>query len=476
MREVRNLINGNGSLAGLAPSRSPGMNNGPDLIDGSEYVPNVNYEPALPSLVRRGAVDPQLLRSLGDTPAGQLWALKAAHPNGEEVTASAGIPDHTAVPVVTPEFRSSITITGDSLQTGNDDVDIVMLSCSELAFMYRRYTSGTVQKPEAGWVFVFYPALEVQNNSFTATGLTSGEKETVQYWTTSLNDYGRTRAMYNGITVHLDAPTLADQGRLVAAQLPLEMREGTYQSGFAAKLAQDDIGETTALSSPIQAYTLPQGFPYTESSLFQATPGAVVWEAREGVYIPLRFREPVHLFEADRIETLFSVVREDKTTAAIQGTVFGNVPDAETRNLTVGVPNNMLSSIILIRGIDKRANLQVKSRIGLESLVEGPTQVAPFQHASPILDKRAIDQVTRLSQASPQAYPACYNDFSAILNTIKGVISGFVKPIAGALGDLGIPIISDVAGGINGIIGQLGLSSRRHGRRSLNAAMRNMRM
>lgn len=452
----------------VAPGFAPQRADVGDFGMHDEAVPNVNYEPALPALVRRGAVEPAVLRALGDSRAGQMWALKASHPNGEEVTASAGIPDHTNVPVITPEFRSNYTIVGESNVVGNDDVDIMVLSASELAFMYRRYTAGTNLAPYEQWRFVFYPAVAVSNDYINFTD-SDDVARTASFYQTSLRDFGRTRAMYNGITVHLDAPTLADQGRLVAAQLPFETKEGQV-TGAYLHVTDSQPGTSVRSLTPQQVFVFPEDFPYNESSLFQATPGAVVWEAREGVYMPMRFKEPVHLFEADRLETFFATKTSGGSTTVLQGVAEG--VDTVTRMLTVGVPNNMLAGVILVRGIDKRANLNVKTRLGLESLVEGPTPVAPFQHASPVLDRTAIDTVTRLSQASPMAYPAEYNDFGAILGVIKNVLTNIVKPVSGALGGLGIPVVSDIAGGVNSVLGSLGLApSRRRARRRMLTQM-----
>jgi len=442
---------------GMSQGFSPGYSG----AVGDEAVPNANYEPSLPSLVRRGGVSPQLLASLGNTVAGQMWALKAAHPNGEEVTASAGIPDHTNVPVVTPEFRCNYTIVGDSTGTGNDDVDILFLPMGQLAFMYRRRTaSSTIVDLRTGWKFVFYPSLTAGVDQVGGLVTIGGENVTMNAWTTNLDDYGRSREMYGGGTVHLDAPTLADQGRLVAGQLPVELKEGISANTYII----DDTGTSQGIRSPMSLFQLPGNFPMDESTLFQATPGAVVWEAREGVYLPLRFREPVHLFQPDRADTFLAA-------PGSTGGVPVTFTDVDKNQIAVGVPTNMLAGVVIIRGIDKRANLNVKCRIGLESLVEAPTEVAPFQHASPILDPLAIDRVTQLSQASPMAYPANYNDFSSILNVIKGVLGNIVKPIAGGLRGIGIPVVSDIAGLIHGGLEGLGMSSRKRRRRALLNSM-----
>lgn len=393
-----------------------------------------------------------------------MWALKAVHPNGETVTSSAGIPDHTNVPVVTPEMRVNYTIVGTLETQGNSDVDIVVLPYSHLAFMWRRRPTGSPEPDiDKDWNYVFFPVAGEYGSEFSAQcvpldGTADPESEVVQfdYATSKLPiQYGRTRSMYTGITAHLDAPTLADQGRLVAGQLALEQTPTTFSEVVGRKGTK-----SYKILDPIQISSIEGRLPMTESALFQATPGAVVWEAREGVYMPMRFRDPVHLFGNDLRETL-AAVSYDTGTYLLQDTrKFGIVP---------GSLLNELTGVILFRGIDNRANINVKVRRGLESLVDSATAIAPFQHQSPVLDPLAIDRVTQIAQSSPMAYPACYNDWGEILNVIKQVV-GVVKPVAKFVGGLGIPIVSDLGNGIGDFAGKLGLGPRN--RRMQRALMR----
>jgi len=415
---------------------------------GNEAVPNENYEPALPAMIGRGGASTQLLNSLGTTRAGQMWALKALHPNGEEVTASAGIPDHTNVPVVTPEFRVNHTITSIAGSTLNDDIDILLLPFAEIAFLWRRYPSTTTPDVSLNWNVVFNPTIPAANDTINYED-GDGVEHSLPYTYGDMNAYGRTRAMYRGVTVHLDAPALYDQGRIVAGQLALENKEGSVNGCYVT------AGGTARLHavSALNIVQLPQNLPLTEDDLFQATPGAVVWEAREGIYMPLRFRDPTHLFSSAQEETILTIYQPGGIESLL-------TPATPPKQIGLVMPVNFLSGLILIRGIDARANINVKHRIGLEQLVEYASVVAPFQHASPMLDPVAIDRVTQCSQASPMAFEAKYNDLGAIKNVLMSIL-GIGKKIGGVVRGLGIPGVSDIAGAGLDLIGALGLAPRR---------------
>jgi hypothetical protein len=438
-----------------------------------EAVPNENFEPMMPTVVDGARVDIRTLGVLGSTPAGQRWALKHLHPNGETVTSSAGIPDHTHVPVVTPEYRSNYVIEGVTGATAtNDNVDVLFIGAMDLAFLYRRYPAGN--PPADIWKAVYYAASGMTGRSVdfdvapSSSDPTPEKKVCGVLFGTSSQNYPKSRGMYAGMTITFDAPALYDQGRLVAGQLPL-IRD---KRATAAEMA--------TLADPTPEYPEVMGnfakmgqIPLSEDELFQASPGTIVHEAREGVYIPLRFNEPVQLFTDSELADDYNqpqVLCFTRENESIHNSVSfrGPAPDGTIANYGTEGLYNFLTGVVLFRGISGAANLSVKTRIGIEAQVERGTAVAPFQHASPPLDKEAIDQVTRVSQMTPMAYPSCYNDLGEILNVIKKVLGG-IKNVGGVLGGLGVPMV----GGISGLLGQLGFApSGRKGRsRALRTAL-----
>lgn len=443
-----------------APARGPMMMN--------EAVPNENFEPMMPQVVD-GSMGLPVMSALGSTPSGQRWALKHLHPNGETVTSSAGIPDHTHVPVVTPEYRSNYVIEGSG-EVGNDNVDILVVGTVDLAFLYRRYPAGSA--PGDIWRGVYYAASNSIGTVFTYPLVSppAGGAETATALVVSGNsatNYPKARGMYCGVTVTFDAPALRDQGRLVAGQLPL-IRDLT---GDSAEVA--DSTEPTPGFPDVKGNFVKLGqIPLDEDELFQSTPGVVVHEAREGVYMPLRFNEPVQLFTDTTLKDslgsappVLSFIRPGATSSVSfrgPGGSGGPIVNFGTEGVF-----NFLTGVILFRGIDRSANLSVKTRLGVEAQVERGTAVAPFQHASPPLDKMALDAVTYVSQSSPMAYPSCYNDFGAIMDVIKQVL-GFVKKGAKVGAGLGLPYVGAIGSGLEA----LGLSNRKMQAAMLSRAMK----
>jgi hypothetical protein len=449
---LKKVIDPNFHNFNWAPQRGPGRS--------FEAVPNENFEPMQPQVVDAGGGSAlPMMGALGATRSGQMWALKHLHPNGENVTSSAGIPDHTNIPVVTPEYRSNYVI-GGAGGPNNDNVDILVVGCMDLAFLYRRYPVGA-PPPGDAWIGVYYSSASGTGRAGTLQPAPSSvvtEPVNIAFISglSSLN-YPRARGMYLGVTVTFDAPALRDQGRLVAGQLPLVRNQMFDQAEVAT------VETPTTFVECSGTFVKLGEIPLDEDELFQATPGAIVHEAREGVYMPLRFNEPVQLYTDSTLvdsynpATLLGFTREGGI-----GTVTFRGPDGAGGLVNYGTEGlfNFLTGVILFRGIDAGANLSVKCRLGIEAQVERGTAVAPFQHASPPLDKMAIDTVTYVSQTSPMAYPSSYNDFGKILDVIKSVL-GIVKTGAGVAGKLGLPYV----GAIESVLGGLGFAPRMRGRR-----------
>lgn len=422
-------------------------------------VPTENFEPMQPSVVD-GMVVPEIAM-LGSTPTGGAWAIKVIHPNGPVVTSAAGIPDHTHTPVITPELRVNHIVSSVTGSQQNDDMDVLFLGGPDLCLLYRRYPAGTTP-PTDNWQAVYWSssgAINYTNVQFEPgkdSSLPPGSKVSANVKSGNVGlESSLARTMYAGLTIVHDAPALKDQGRVVAAQLPL-YRKDTY--------GEFEIMSTDGNFPFVKGDHINLGLiPLTEDELFQATPGAYVNEAREGVYVPLMFNEPVHNF------TSLQPGRDGSPLLTFQ-----RIGDADSAVLTFrnastkinyameGIMNT-LCAVILFRGVDPASNFSLKARVGLEMQVErGESSVAPFQHQSPPLDRLAIDMVTRFFQSAPNAYPACYNDENGLLDHIREFL-GLVKKGANIAGKVGLPF-----GGLIGeVLGGLGFSSGKAGVRRL---------
>jgi hypothetical protein len=262
--------------------------------------------------------------------------------------------------------------------------------------------------------------------------------------------YSKGRGMYAGMTITFDAPALKDQGRLIAAQLPL-LQEPV---NGVVEIAQNPTGFPFVTANVASFGDI----PINEDGLFQASPGAIVHEAREGVYIPLRFNQPVHDFTDiyARIDgvappPVLAYLREDDGDHSLL-----TFRDQDRFNVSVEGVYNFLTGVVLFRGIDPAANLSVKTRLGVEAQVGRASAAAPFQHQSPPLDREAIDFVTRFSQEEAMAYPACYNDDNDMMQVIKQFLK-IGKVVGRVAGDMGVPFV----GGISSFLDMIGMSPSR---------------
>lgn len=381
----------------------------------------------------------------GLTTAGEAWAIKALHPNGEEATGVLGIPDHVSLPVVTPEFRTNHVIPSIGTEaTKTDDLDILVLPFADLPILYRRYTSGSAENNYGNWTPVWNATLNVATQ-YVSTAVvddatTTGDpmRFTVPVKASDLNRvYGYGRVTHKGVTCHLDAPALTDQGRIIAGQVALPFK--TEMGPLTAVGWQNAAGSPKVTKALADFYSL-DSIPLEENCLVQTSPGAATWEARQGVYVPLRFRDPAHQFSPSGSAALLGMTTPGGTPEAVRfrETVKGPTGTEGTTAIypTPRMLLNCQTGVVLMRGIAPTASVHLKVITGLESLVETCSAVSPYQRMSPSLDCEAINMVTRMGQELPQAYPASYNDFGflgGLINTLnpvaKKIRTGFLNKI-----------------------------------------------
>jgi hypothetical protein len=105
----------------------------------------------------------------------------------------------------------------------------------------------------------------------------------------------------------------------------------------------------------------------------------------------------------------------------------------------------MFTGVIFFLGLDHSASVQVKTRISLECTANTDgVDITPFLHASPLLDRDALDVAAMAGQVMADGYPASFNSFGSIMKSIWGAIKSIGKPILGILGGSGIPVVSTV--------------------------------
>lgn len=479
-RQARNAkckiaIAGGGGLGGEL-GNAPMMSGG--FVGRSEFVPNENFEPSVPATTAGFSLPEAVM--LGDTPNGQAWAIKALHPNVETVTAAAGIPDHTSVPVVTPEFRVNHIITGSGgTGEGLDDLDIIVIGASDLAFIYRRYDANKTPVNDQ-WIPVYFPGTGPSVRQVLAYPTDPGNTKTIGITAGFMGEVlGKARGMYGGFTLVHDAPMTRDEGRIVAAQLGITETASLIRSEVALF---NTTGTTEYSEQDMNSVSL-GNIPFTEDELFQASPGAIVHEVRDGIYMPLRFRDPVHIFNEVQNAKSTDKSRDGLVPAVLvyyraednkYVTLRGGDP-FPTKGLRVNIGTecvlNFLTGVILIRGMSKQANLSAKMRIGVQGMVVVASPLSSFQHEAPLLDQKAIDMVTKMGQEMPMAFPAYYNDSNALMGLIKALLP-HLGSLLGALGIPGGGAIGTLVGGLLGAPGRKKKRNQAAGVKTMMAALR----
>jgi len=471
-----------GPLRGPSLVRAPMMSDG--VVDGLPIGSIVNPMNHLTEGGARPSSWANLKDTLGTTETGKGFVMKYAHPCSEEVPLVSGIPDHVSEAVTTPEFRTDTVVGPIGTTTGNDDIEFIVPPFPEYPILYRRYAASSPPATRyEGWRYVTSPTVNTRSTyrelpriagarpTETVVPLTIGVK------TSSYVDYyARSRGMYSGATFHLDAPALSDQGRVVAGQmaLPYDKQDSTlaHANGWNAD------GTVNNDAQGVIPHINLASLPLTESTLVQTCLGAGVWEARDGIYMTMRYRDPVHLFVSTNDSPVVLGIGSNNSgvgTTSIPDMMrftepgfsvlppTGAIGTLVEYGLSPACVTNFNTGVVLFKGISGTANVQVKSVCGFENLVVAGNAVSPYQHASPSLDRLAIDRATEIAQQAPMVYPASYNDLSSILNVIKDVVNTVGTPlrqIGNVIGGLGIPVVSDIANIGAGLLGGLGYAPR----------------
>jgi hypothetical protein len=395
--------------------------------------------------------------ALGSTEAGREFTLCHLHPCGEYVNQCYGIPDKTQAVVATPVFRGDRNIGWDATMFATPptvsspfdyDLQLFTVPHAEVDFGYRlRYPSGSGDWSRIRYFRTSYFAEE--NDGQAITLRTAG--------------YSSNRMVARGLTVHFNAPTLADQGQLIAGQIDMPYRRSIRTNDTKNEAVDSD-------TYTLYEYYLPQ----TETELSNQDLLAAQWQAREGIYIPHRFIDPEQFFAETNAGDTVATTASDGTTAiklprsammlfydtdfyppnaiaTVNAGTWGggqaSIEDFRPSTSTWGLSGrlNHLSAQSFWLGISNQAKLNVKTRLHLECQVHAKeSPVTPYIHRTPQYDRVAMEVTTRIAQSQQHVFFARDNDLSSILKSVGAILPGILEPLGGMLEQTGIPFISQV--------------------------------
>lgn len=396
-------------------------------------------------------------KALGQTDEGREYALVHLHPCGEYLADSAGIPDESQVMCVTPALRGDSVVTIDKayFETQPDlpsdyryDIQLAVLPFPEIDYIFR-VRVPSLNTGWSKWVVRRTTYFSVRSDGTAVTLASSG--------------YSSSRLVGRGITVHFDAPALADQGRLIAGQIkPPSAQHRQTPSGARS-------GEVI-----VHSYYLPQ----SETELTTQDPLCAQWEAKAGSYIPHRYVQPVQLFSNTKDGVTISAPNSDGNDRKLPATILRLVSDPQyvssneagdqavyhqnsptwdsvdgfpapsRADWGISDPLNHYTSVQFFLGIQNTAQLHVKTRLYLENEVHANNSpVTPFLHKSPSYDPAALRLIAYVAQNQAHVFFAADNDLGTILQNIGKILPGLLSSLAGS-GIPGLTTVGSVGGGI----------------------------
>lgn len=418
----------------------------------------------------------QALRNLGSTVNGANWASRVLHPNTEnENLGMPKIPDgayssscvlerrgewkmlytkassadtspwnsaetYSCVLISSPILKHSLAaISYVDSEPSKEDFD-EFFSKIQPNVDTEKYQAGTFISADSGKdVFVKIFSCNVWDND---GGIFDGNTDLTDEQVEIFQKYFKTcRRVAHGLTIDFDAPSLSDQGRVIACQVPADITKDVLD--FKETITEGDTAKTEVevVTSSMTVYSCERP-PMTVAEITGVDEKGHTGLAKDGVYIPSRYWDVgAKNFKG---EDFYKLVLK-------AGTEFKNVEDVSVKYSNAG-RNYMLPgwgySIAHFTDMSVSASLRIKFREGLEFSPNNDSPYTPFSSPGFTNDYRAMEVVKEFNRISAHAYPADYNDKG-------GMVSSIISTIGNVLENLNIPVVSNIAGAVGNIGGGL---------------------
>lgn len=355
---------------------------------------------------------------LGSTDEGERWAWKALHPADAR-----------------PAGRCP---TGSTLPTVLHTYDRLMRFTAPAAAINSWTFGGTVMPHLVSPLMCYTDASNGRTWTQTVLNWTDSSIDTLDSFIAQ-NAYLNSaiegaRLAYLGITLYLDAPSLADQGTIAASQsvttpqiMPL-----TYGDGNT--------------SGAVEVITFQNADIPTFNTILQV-PNSYTNRAKEGLYMPYHMTE-FHFTPVGKRQMLSAVsgagnspVGSIQTTLTQDATGIWPLPLARA----FGSPSGATSFVPFLEGnfgnfiltnLSTQASVTIRLRVGYELQVNFNSPLYPYARIAPRRDEDALYKYREVSQLLQLAYPADYNDLDLLKRRIKGALNTVISkglPLVGGL-------------------------------------------
>lgn len=257
----------------------------------------------------------------------------------------------------------------------------------------------------------------------------------------------QSRRMYHGITCYLIANSMSDQGMITATQI-----------APGAQLTTKNYGTNqVADGEMLCCYPMPS---VSSEGIYQLGDRCFEGEARKGIYMPLRMAEGTILMQPTQQLTRVAFVPRGG-----QGAYSPDQDLVAWQTHHAVMDNNFNAGIIRFDGLSATgqpggdASIRLKIHCGLNFT---PQVGSIYNNTATVVEKAdeaAIAFVADVSDDLPLAFEASENDLGSIFGTIANVaksIGNVAHPIASAIGDLNIPMVSPIAKAVSGVLNAFG--------------------
>lgn len=237
------------------------------------------------------------------------------------------------------------------------------------------------------------------------------------------------RTVSKGHTVHLNAPDLSNEGRVISAA-----------SATESSVKNVSVRDGTIIAGDIQdvAMRFTVSPPYADNILAQQDTNSRQDVIKKGEYIQQRLWNKVIVWnEAEDVRGIWRT--ENAATSGFNYVV----PDA-TYVKSDGFDMNLGWFVENIRGLSLNAEIHIKHRVKVEFNVPGTSPWAPFATASLPEDEGALNLYYCLATKLPHTYDSAFNDWGML----AGIINSCIRSI-------GVPLLRKAVGAGAGLIHNL---------------------
>lgn len=350
----------------------------------------------------------------GHTKEANDWLLKSLHP-ADPSAACSGIPDRSVASTLMMNYQSTYTLSCAVANEASWSFETSWFP-HPVAFGYSAVTDG-----QTNLVGNF---LNTQVAGATHALKYTAFKELIQKW----------KLAYYSVTCYQDGPDLANQGSIVACQVPLQYRK--LYGGGATSVAQTQMVPTQVATA--------EDYPAFASA--QAMPQSYFNRSREGAYAVMKLDKPRWFGASDDVYCTSAYSTAGDGATVLLPTTTGSseypFPSLVRRyvlyagGVITGMGGDTTSSMcngnvihISAQNLAPTTRFTFFVRCGFECQAVPTSSLSPQLTISPAYDPEQLRLYSLVVRELKDAYPADFND----LGKIWGVISSILRGVAPSL-------------------------------------------